>query len=278
MKRICALTMVRNDEFFLRKWVAYYGAQLGEENLYVYFDGKDQPLPAWPHRANMVLCDRVAGDVARADRGRIDFLSARAAELFAEGYEVVIGTDVDEFLVVEPALGVGLADYLSSLPIRTTYSGLGIDIGQHLEREQAIDSSRPFLEQRHYGYLSTRYTKASVLMRPVAWGSGFHRVRNSNFHIDKNLYLFHFGCVDMARLEARFGDKDRMAQGWERHLHKRARTIHIVTEHRARCWEPTVAVARAVQRLCRPPYAWNKPAMFGIKVVVEVPKRFNQTV
>ena len=35
-KKICALTMVRNDEFYLRKWVAYYGGQLGRENLYVY--------------------------------------------------------------------------------------------------------------------------------------------------------------------------------------------------------------------------------------------------
>ena len=33
MKHIAALTMVRNDEFFLRKWVEYYGRELGRENL-----------------------------------------------------------------------------------------------------------------------------------------------------------------------------------------------------------------------------------------------------
>ena len=38
MKKICAITMVRNDEFYLRKWVEYYGAQLGRENLRVFFD------------------------------------------------------------------------------------------------------------------------------------------------------------------------------------------------------------------------------------------------
>ena len=32
--------MVRNDEFYLRKWVEYYGAQLGRENLKIYFDGE----------------------------------------------------------------------------------------------------------------------------------------------------------------------------------------------------------------------------------------------
>ena len=41
-KKICALTMVRNDNFFLKKWVEYYTAQIGASNLYVYFDGNDQ--------------------------------------------------------------------------------------------------------------------------------------------------------------------------------------------------------------------------------------------
>ena len=44
MKRIAALTMVRNDDFFLRKWVEYYGSELGKENLYIYYDGEDQPV------------------------------------------------------------------------------------------------------------------------------------------------------------------------------------------------------------------------------------------
>ena len=42
MKRIAALTMVRNDDFYLEKWVEYYGGQLGKENLYIFFDGTDQ--------------------------------------------------------------------------------------------------------------------------------------------------------------------------------------------------------------------------------------------
>ena len=42
-KRVAALTMVRNDDFYLRKWTAYYGRELGEEHLYIYLDGKDQP-------------------------------------------------------------------------------------------------------------------------------------------------------------------------------------------------------------------------------------------
>ena len=35
MKKICALTMARNDDFYLKKWTAYYGAQIGEETIYI---------------------------------------------------------------------------------------------------------------------------------------------------------------------------------------------------------------------------------------------------
>lgn len=276
-KRICAVTMVRNDEFFLRKWVAYYGAELGFENLYVFLDGTDQPLPDWCPGVNVVAKERVPGMVAAADRGRIDFLSSQAAELLKR-YDMVIGTDVDEFLIVDPALGISLVDYLSSLPPRTSYSGLGIDVGQHTGLEGEIYAGRPFLNQRRFALLSTRYSKSTVITRPVAWGSGFHRVRNANFHIQKDLYLFHFGCVDYNRLAAKFTDKDKVDTGWSRHLAKRAMTILVVSSSVAKDWNRWIPIARKIQNIVRPPYAWNKPAMFNLRPVVEIPERFKDIV
>ena len=134
-KRIAALTMLRNDEVFLRKWVDYYGAQLGRENLYVWFDGLDQRVPDFCDGVNVEVVAHIEGNVREGDRGRIAFLSAKAAELFFR-YDLVIGTDVDEFLVVDPALGVGLADFLSSLAVsgRASFSGLGVDVGSALVR------------------------------------------------------------------------------------------------------------------------------------------------
>ena len=54
MKRICALTMARNDAFFLKKWISYYSEQLGEENLYVFLDGEDQSLKK--HLEDLTKC------------------------------------------------------------------------------------------------------------------------------------------------------------------------------------------------------------------------------
>ena len=133
---------------------------------------------------------------------------------------------------------------------------------------------RPFLEQRHYAQLGTRYTKASVLGKPLRWGSGFHRVEGCNFHIVKDLYLFHFGYFDLRRLEERFAYKDRLAQGLELHLRKRSRTIRLVTRKKALDFDRWTAFARRLQTVCRPPYAWNKPEMAGLKLVVRIPDRF----
>ena len=44
-KHIAAITMARNDEFFLSRWVEYYGRELGIENLYIILDGTDQDAP-----------------------------------------------------------------------------------------------------------------------------------------------------------------------------------------------------------------------------------------
>jgi hypothetical protein len=191
---------------------------------------------------------------------------------------MVIGTDVDEFLVVDPALGQTLPEFLSNLPDRVSYSGLGVDVGQHLEKEGEIDAAVPFLKQRHYARLSTRYSKSTVITRPVEWGSGFHRVRNGNFRIVKNLYLFHFGYFDLGRIKARFEDPSRRQAGWTKHLEKRSRTIRLVTERKARDWNVWTSLARMIQTVCRPPYAWNKPAMFNSVIIVRIAERFQKIV
>lgn len=269
--------MVRNDELFLKRWVAYYAKELGEENLYVLMDGKDQQAPDFCRNVNVTICERVGGKVARADKGRIELISATAAELFKK-YDIVIGTDVDEFLVVDPLVGKSLPEYLSTIKNKYTVSGLGIDVGQHLDNESELLADLPVLNQRKYGYLSSRYTKTNTLMRPQQWGSGFHRVKGCNYHIDPNLYLFHLGSVDMMLLQKRMNETDRVANGWSRHLKKRARTILIITKAKVLSWDKTIPLVRTMQRFCRPIFALNKPTVFGLKFVVEIPERFSNII
>lgn len=277
-KRIAAITMARNDDFYLRKWVAYYGAQLGLENLYIYLDGLDQKVGDFCAGTHARAVEKIGSQVVEAEKGRLKFLSSKAAELLSGGYDLVIGVDADEFIVVDPKLGKTLPEYLSSVKVKGSMSALGLDFGQKLGEEADITEDRPFLQQRHYAQIGTRYTKPSILAEPLTWGSGFHRIKGHNFHIAKDLYLFHFGYFDMKRLQDRFQDKDRLAQGWEKHMHKRSRAIRLVTDLPAREFGRWTRLARICQTLVRPPYAWNKPAMFGLRLIVRIPDRFQNLV
>ena len=274
MKRIAALTMVRNDDFFLRKWVEYYGSELGKENLYIYYDGEDQPVADFCRGANAFVHPKIGTQVVAAEKGRMKFLSERAAELFSKGYDLVIGVDADEYIVVDPQQGIGLRDFLSRQSIDVCLSPLGLDFGQKLGEEGDLSLDATFLSQRHFAQIGTRYTKPSIIAQPCRWGSGFHRVKGHNFHIAKDLYLLHFGYADSKILEERLGDADRVAQGWKNHIYKRSRTIRYATEKKARCFDRWTRLSRTCQTWCRPPYALNKPAMFELRIVVKIPDRF----
>lgn len=272
-KRIAAITMARNDTFFLSRWIEYYGHEIGTENLYIYLDGTDQDIPENAGAAHITKLPHTDMSRSAGDKYRIGKMSDLASELFKK-YDIVIGCDCDEFLIVDPALNISLAEYLSNTKIHTTLSGLGLDVGQHLTHEKPLDPSKPFLTQRAYALLSTRYTKPVIINRPVRWGSGFHSINGHNFHIDPNLYLLHFGAVDMDMLVAKAASR---GPDWVNHLKRRGNgTINDVTNRPAH-GERWLRIARVMQRIFRPIYAWDKPGMLGIKRVVKIPNRFQKS-
>ena len=273
LKRIAAITMERDDEFFLSRWIAYYGKQFGTENLYVLLDGVDQKIPENTGNTHITKLPHENKSRAAGDKYRINKLSELAAELL-KTYDIVIGCDVDEFLIVDPRTHQKLHQYLSNKKFKNTLSGLGLDVGQHLYTEALLDKSAPFLEQREYALLSTRYTKPVVINKPISWGSGFHSIRRHNFHIDKNLYLLHFGAIDMNMLEEK---AKKRGSDWLKHLQRRGNgTINSVTKSKAH-GEKWLKIARILQTYFRPIYALRKPAMLGLKIVVKIPTRFKKS-
>ena len=273
LKRIAAITMVRNDDFFLHRWLKYYGDQFGPENLYIYLDGTDQPVPQNAGAAHIEKLPHTDLSRAAGDKYRIGKLNELARELL-ETYDIVIGCDCDEFLIVDPKTNKTLAEYLSEIQIKNTVSGLGLDVGQNMKTESVLDTKQPILHQREYALLSTRYTKPVVKTTPLDWGSGFHSISGHNFHIDKNLYLLHFGAVDMQMLARKAAAR---GADWLAHLRRRGNgTINAVTALPAH-GEEWLTRARILQTFARPIYALDKPGMLGIKRVVKIPTRFKKS-
>ena len=276
-KTICALTTLRNDRFFLPKWIAHYGAALGPENLFVFLDGHDQPVPpTGTGGANVIRLPHRPAPRAEGDRRRARVMSGVARGLF-ELFDIVIVTDVDEFLVVDPATGQDLRGYLSGLrgPVA---SALGLDVGPHPDEAPALDPASPILQQRRFAHVDSRYTKPVVAMRPVTWGSGMHRIKGRNFRIDPNLYLLHFGMAERALAEHAGADPDRRAGGWQGHQSRRERLFRIIAEAAPRDGDAYFPVARRRQTWMRPLYALNKPGRIPGDPVVEIPARFRSLV
>lgn len=272
LKKIAAITMARNDEFFLSRWIKYYGDEIGTENLYIYLDGTDQVTPKNAGAAHIKKLPHTDMPRAVGDKYRIGLMNDLARELL-KSYDIVIGCDCDEFLIVDTNTNKTLAEYLSGIKIKNTVSGLGLDVGQNMNCESTLDASAPILPQREYALLSTRYTKPVVKNAPVDWGSGFHSISGHNFHIDKNLYLLHFGAVDMQMLEQKAAAR---GADWLNHLRRRGNgTINAVTTLPARD-EKWLRRARILQTFARPIYALDKPGMFGLKRVVKIPSRFKK--
>lgn len=275
--RIAVISMARNDDFFIGKWIDYYGRQFGRENLFLLLDGHDQLLPMGHESINVIRLPHIGMSRSHGDRNRARMVSYFARALFHR-YDIVIAHDIDEFLVIDPALNIGLSDYLSAVSGRSSLSALGLDVGQHLEEEQPIDTTRPFLEQRSYAHLSARYTKPVAAFRPLTWGSGFHRVKGRNFRIDPNLFLFHFGMVDYEMSVGKTGNNDLLKSGWTGHFDRRLQLFELITKSQPVDGDSLFPKARRGESLFRPLYALNKPGMLKNKPVIKIPDRFRSVI
>jgi hypothetical protein len=276
-KRTAVISMVRNDEFFVPKWIAYYGSLFGPENLFLILDGHDQPLPEKHESVNVIRVPHKKFGRAQGDRNRARLISLFARGLFYR-YDIVIAHDIDEFLVLDPALALTLPEYLGLSAGKASLSALGLDVGQHRQSEQPIDPGRPFLEQRSYAHVSSRYTKPVVAMAPLTWGSGFHRVKGRNFHIDPNLYLFHFGMVDYEKSKSKIDDQSLHKAGWSGHLDRRLQLFDLITNSNPHDGDDFFHKARRRQSILRPLYALNKPGMLKEKPVIKIPDRFSSVI
>lgn len=273
LKTIAAITTVRNDEFFLAKWIRYYGEQFGQAALFVVLDGHDQEKVAGCDAVNFISVPHEEVGRAEGDRSRALFMSDLAHKLFSD-FDIVIATDVDEFIVVDPRRGISLAEYLSDHSERSSLSSLGLDVAQNRKLEAALVPDQPILDQRRFAIVSSRYTKPNITFRPLTWGSGLHRIKGENYRIDPHLYLFHFGLADYEMTMQKRSEESHVAEAWSKHLDRRERAFEHISNAEHVHGEEFFVRARRRQTWLRPLFALNKPLMVPKNVVIEIPERF----
>lgn len=191
------MTMVRDERLTLPRWIDYYGGQVGQSNLVVLddnsVDGSTDNLPCSVLRLPPPPWKRPWS------KTRLQMANALARGLLACN-DAVVFTDVDEFLVPDPARHAGLLDYMAATADRRVVAPLALEVLHNARLEPALDESTPLLQQRRFVKFSPAMCKPLVKRVPQNWHGAFHRIQ-APFEVDPELWMLHLKYADVDVLD-----------------------------------------------------------------------------
>lgn len=167
MKRIAVTIQKSETPFFLPLWKRYYGPFFDE---LIVIDGKIY-LTDWWEQNNYWR----------------DLANKRLGELYGKR-QMVVFTDLDEYLVPDPEKYRDLGDYLNKVKhpvVKTT----GYNIIE-MPGDTSLDPSRKITDQRSMWQRDLMYDKPLISTVPIRYSRGFHACNKEAF-VDAKLYLFH---------------------------------------------------------------------------------------
>lgn len=195
--RLAALTMVRDEQVMLPRWIAHYGRQCGLDNLFVIddnsTDGSTNGLPC------SVIRIPSWGD-KHFETTRMKLVSNIAAGLL-EAYDAVLFADADEFLVADPRKHASLVDLVAARPGAEVLAAQALNVVHDPVREGPLDPEQPVLGQRRWAKFVPLMCKPAIKRTAAPWVAGSHGL-TVPFEIDPDLYLFHLKFAEREHLRA----------------------------------------------------------------------------
>lgn len=252
MRGIAFLTVVRDDTFFLKKWLSYYqGIASSPSDLVVLIDGGDPASVRLcnEHFVNAVPLPRLSNSRLVNDKQRAQFASIYASRLLQAGFEFVVASDVDEYLILCPSIDSSLYDYLKLSFCHGIPLPIGLDVISQ-PGDTRLLLSTPFSAQRRTCLLSKKYAKPVITNRPIRWGSGFHRIIGESPVRSSHLFLIHYGSADSFLLDLRYKKRHMNSSSWRNHHFRR------------------MNIARVVQ--CVPPLETENQSHFSWRLILNV--------
>ncbi len=188
---VAVITMVRDDDYFLDKWVTYYGGLFGRDALYVVNHGGQARVTEIANGCNIIS---IPGDPHRNfDVKRWRLLNNLLTGLRSYFNHVIIG-DVDEFVVLDPEMG-NLADYLRDAKGGRVMTPFGLEM-LHLTDRETDDVDQAILGPRRFVQFAPHYSKPCVVSTTTRLSRGGHFSRYEDLDIPDGLYLFHMKFCD----------------------------------------------------------------------------------
>ena len=192
MQTAAAITMVRDDAFFLRAWLSHYGEMFGRENCYVINHGRGQEVAELAQGCNII---GIPGDPHKNfDIKRWGLLNSLTGGLLRYYRYVVVG-DVDELVVVDPEAGVNLRGFLEALPDGRILTPLGLEVIHRVDREEAPVGDTILGPRRHVRP-APHYSKPCIIGAPTKIARGGHFTQFPKLFTPDVLYLMHLKFCD----------------------------------------------------------------------------------
>lgn len=194
MQTAAALTMVRDDPFFLKAWVRYYGDMFGRQNCYVVNHGYGAQVAEIAEGCNVI---GIPGD----PHPNFDMKRWRMLNNFVQGlrcyYDHVVVGDVDELVVMDPEAGGTLLDFLKEARQKRFYTPLGLEVIHRIDLEPEAITDRILGPRRHVR-LAPWYSKPCVVSHGAKIARGGHYTQYEKLHTPDAMYLLHLKFCDFA--------------------------------------------------------------------------------
>ena len=157
--KVGVLTAVRDDDFFLNKWVDYYGRFFGKEALYIINHGNQQSVREIVDGSNLFRVPDIASKVFNPQRWRTQNGIMTALR---QWYEHVIVCDVDEFVVVDPQSGHDLGSFLTQAKDGRILTAFGMEVAHLVDRGRG-KLSKSSLGSRRHAQINSWYSKPCIV-------------------------------------------------------------------------------------------------------------------
>ena len=198
MQTVAAVTMVRDDAFFLAAWLRHYGGLFGRENCYVINHGRGEAVAEQAAGCNVI---GIPGDPHRNfDVKRWGLLNNLVGGLRRYYRHVIVG-DVDELVVADPEFGQDLKGFLEAAPEGRILTPVGLEVVHRVDIEEAPVETAILGPRRHVR-LAPHYSKPCVISTPAKLSRGGHFAQYPKLHTPDQLYLMHLKFCDAGQYSA----------------------------------------------------------------------------
>lgn len=201
MKSIAVLTMVYDDDIYLKIWLSYWERFVPRTSLYVLIHADYEHYEQMAKGCNTIRIARPAMHRnSEVDRWR---MLSKIVSGLTYMFDRVIYTDVDEIIGLDPKIGSNPVEYIFSRP-EPVISPFGVDVVDPVEMDlPPIDLTQPILSQRPFVASSAPYSKPCITSEAINWSTGGHFSNQKDIFLSDALVLFHLRLFDQSVYEER---------------------------------------------------------------------------